>query len=113
MQGHAVVAVRLAAKPPEILEHAVDDLLAARFAARRGLGQDGDEIARLLRGFAPAGGGRCDEKLLELAAALPQRGLIGCNLGETAADVRGPLLRQAAVFVERYGFVGHGSLPRW
>jgi hypothetical protein len=95
----------------EVLEHAVDDLAAARLAAGRGLGQDGDEIAGLLGNLAPAGGGRGDEQLLELAAALPQGRLIGLNIGETAADLGRPLLGQPAVLIEGDGLIDPGVFP--
>ena len=91
--------------PGFIDAHCHDDLICLR---------EPERVEKAVQGVTTLVVGNCSFSLYPTApqsAELLRQHFSGL-LGETAADVRSPLLRQPAVFVERYRSIDHGWLPR-
>src|SRR3954471_19303087 len=93
-------AGRPAGQPGEVGEDVRDDLPPARILPLGGLGEDGDQVARLLGRLLPGRRGRGEEVPLQLRLALLQGRPLGLDLGAEPADLGRLLGGHAAVLVE-------------
>src|SRR3954454_18119227 len=89
-----------AGQPGEVREDVRDDLPPARILSFRGLGEDGDQVARLLGRLLPGRRGCGEEVPLQLRLALLQGRPLGLDLGAEPADLGRLLGGHAAVLVE-------------
>src|SRR5689334_128309 len=97
-----------AGQPGEVGEDVRDDLPPARILPLRGLGEDGDQVARLLRRLFPGRRGCCEEVPLQLRLALLEGRPLGLDLRAEPAELGRLLGRHAAVLVEHdRGIVAH------
>src|SRR5829696_2366568 len=98
-------------QPLEILEHACDQRLPARVLGGRRLGEQPQQITRLLDRLRPGLGGRREEVLFELLPARSERRLVALDLDAPAPDLGRLLGRQAAMPVEIGRTVHHRARP--
>jgi len=91
---------RIAQKTIEVGENTFDEPASTRVIGRRGLGEEGEQVSRLLDGFGPPGRGKRQEHLLQRVLARLERRLIGLDADAQPAQFGRFLGRHAAVLVE-------------